>query len=161
VLCQATAYLLYQVSLPGYWADKVLVWLWVIWTPFFIYLHFRRWQAKVYTGVLITLLLLSFVPFGLPFIYFISFLGASDRPYSREISNEYRIQEITRSPMVGTTIEVVKDSGLMEKHWNFGPNRDDTTYHLPNNVSVSLKTTMDKNLAVIRLPSKVVEVVLP
>jgi len=101
------------------------------------------------------------VPFGLPFIYFISFLLASDRPFSREVSKEYRIQEITRSPMVGTTIEVVKSSGLLERHWNFGPNHDDTTYYLPDNVSVSLKNTQDKSLAVIKLPSKVVEIALP
>jgi len=52
VLCQAIAYLFSQVSLPGYWTDKLVVWLWIIWTPFFMFRHFKHWTAKVYTGAL-------------------------------------------------------------------------------------------------------------
>ena len=163
VICQAVMYIAFQISFAGYWTDKLLVWAWLALTPFVVVPRFKHRLAKVYSALLVAILILSMIPFFLPLFAFLTFVTANDRPFYATVSSEYRIQEVSRSPMVGRTLEVVKKSGLIEQTWNLGPSHadfGDSIYRFPNGVSLSISNTGIKT-AFVQLPDKKVKITIP
>jgi hypothetical protein len=150
-------YFSYGISLRGYWTDKVLIWAWLVATIVFIITFFKRRIIKVYLGVLLLLTVLSSIPMGLPLMAFYGFMTASDRTFSYRIDFDHRVQELWKSPMAAGTVEIVKESGIVEQIIGHLPNEfevDENFYSIWEAQSIRLQKDIKDSINVLLSFSK-------
>lgn len=104
-----------EISFRGYWADRVPFWIWFISTIWFIQLSWKKFAVKVYAGVLAFFLVLSLIPFGMPFIIIMQAVSGMDVDLSKNLPDNYRLQVYGRGLMGVPNVEIIKMYGPFEK----------------------------------------------
>ena len=104
-----------RMSFAGYWSDRILFWIWVFTTPFIIILCWMKLFTKIYFGLLMITLILSFLPMAVPF--FAIFLSASGegRINHFNLDNNMRIQIVNYGILGRPRVQVVKDNFLFDQ----------------------------------------------
>ena len=109
------SYLKWDISLRGFWADRILFWIWLIATILTI-LYFRENRiTKMYAFSLIGLIVLSLLPMAIPFITLIGFATGSRSGCEFQLNSEYRIEEYIKSPIAMPEIHLIKAIGICER----------------------------------------------
>ena len=105
-------YLFFQISLAGQFLDKLLFWVWFIFTIVTLIKFAKSVWAKCYAGLLVLLIFLSLIPMGIPIISLISFATNFDE--ERRVDN-FVLREGAKSPIAIPKIYLLKNKGLFEK----------------------------------------------
>jgi|GEM_PF-2454812 len=108
-------YLGWRISLPGYWSDRVLFWVWLLLTAVVLKRGWQRKATKLYSGLLVALLVLSMVPMMLPFSIIVITGFGLDRDYWKDMDGRIRIQQTGKSIMAVPTLEVIEKKGVYEQ----------------------------------------------
>ena len=112
LIADLVLYLTNGISLIGQISDKILFWIWLIFTPIVIIKYFKKKWTKWYLGLIGILLILSLFPMGLPMISIISFAIENDD--ERKVEN-YRLREGAKSAIAIPKIYLLKNWGIIEK----------------------------------------------
>ena len=107
--------LFYQISVAGYWSDRILFWLWFFSTIFILIKFWKKLVTKIYFGLLVVGLLLSVIPMMVPFFSIILSSTGEGLHFKKQITPEYRLQVVGYSIMGRPLIEITKNKGLLEK----------------------------------------------
>jgi hypothetical protein len=105
----------FGISLKGYWSDRILFWIWLSVTA---NLLLQKWHLKpirIYARVLFVLLLLSLIPFFVPFLGIIITGLGFDRSKNIELKNNIRIQLVNKSIIGRPNLEVIREMYIWEK----------------------------------------------
>lgn len=109
------AYFFYKISLRGYYADIILLWLWFIGSITVIIVFWKKILAKLFLGAIILALILSMAPMGLLFYAFI----LSSTPFGlwmeKDLNTDYRAQIVSYSVMTPPWLQIIEKKGLIEK----------------------------------------------
>ncbi len=107
--------LFYQISVAGYWSDRILFWIWFVGTFYILKTYWKKLLTKVYFGLLIVGVILSILPMMVPF--FAIFLSSTGKGVhlKKQITPEYRIQVVGYSIMGRPLLEIMNNKGLLEK----------------------------------------------
>ena len=102
-------------SFWGYYSDKVLNWVWLVFTLIVFVWFWKKRATQIYFVSLLTLLILSILPMGIPFFAIIdSFLPLSDHQQIT-LNREYRIDK-AQGLLGGCRVCVYKRIGILEKN---------------------------------------------
>jgi hypothetical protein len=115
MLIDITVILTWEISLAGYWSDRVVFWIWLLATLPFLIIFWKSIYTKIYFIVLILGLLLSIAAMMLPFfgILFAS-TGMERRSYYTPDTGKYRVQLI-QSVMARPRLQIIENKGIVEK----------------------------------------------
>ncbi len=109
------AYFAFKISLRGYFADIILFWLWCLGSFLIIVIFWKTLLAKVFLLGMVSFVLLSMLPMGLPFYA----LALSTTPLglwlSKDLNSSYRAQIVSYSVMVPPWLEVMEKKGGIER----------------------------------------------
>jgi hypothetical protein len=109
------AYFGFEVSLRGYFADIVLFWLWCFGSFLIVVIFWKTRLAKSFLIGMVSFVLLSMLPMGLPFYA----LALSTTPLglwlSKDLNSSYRGQIVSYSVMVHPWLEVMEKKGVIER----------------------------------------------
>lgn len=114
LLLDVTLYLSKEISLSGFWPDKLLFWTWIVLTIFLIKKNIKTKWAKVYIIILIAITILTMIPMMIPFLTIASYtFEVKDKRY--KISDEVQLQEASKTILGPPDIVVIKSFGLYER----------------------------------------------
>ncbi|WP_207435982.1 hypothetical protein [Sabulibacter ruber] len=108
-------YLSYGISISGYWSDRIVYWIWLLSTLLLIERYWNKKGIKIYASSLGALIILSMIPFMIPFTVIIFTGFGLDRSYSKTLDGGISIQVSTKSFLGGPTVEVIEQMGGFEK----------------------------------------------
>lgn len=115
LLVDITAILLWQISLAGYWTDRLVFWTWFLSTFAFLIVFWKSILTKIYLFVLILGVLMSIVPMMLPFYGILfSSTGMERRSYYTPEYGKYRVQLI-QSVMSRPRLQIIENKGIVEQ----------------------------------------------
>lgn len=112
-----------QISFRGYWSDKVLAWLWLLFTVFLLFRYWKLAAMKIYSGLIFITIGLSLLPMGLPFagmLFFFTMIGDEQRI---PLNDDFRLEKEVPAVLYAPSILIYKADGLLEKRveWiNYG-----------------------------------------
>lgn len=105
----------WQISLAGYWSDRLVFWLWLLSTFPFLIVFWKSIYTKIYFIVLILGLLFSIAAMMLPFFGIVfSSTGLERRSYYTPDHGKYRVQLI-QSVMARPRLQIIENKGIVEK----------------------------------------------
>ena len=107
--------LFYQISVAGYWKDRILFWLWFFSTFLILIKFWKKLLTKIYFGLLVVGVILSILPMMVPFFAIILSSTGEGLHFKKQITPEYRLQVVGYSIMGRPLIEIMKNKGLLEK----------------------------------------------
>lgn len=107
--------LFYQISVAGYWTDRILFWLWFFGTFHIIIIFWKKLLTKIYFGLLAVGVILSILPMMLPFWAIVLSSTGRGIHLKKQITREYRLQVVGYSIMGRPLIEIIKNKGILEK----------------------------------------------
>lgn len=115
MLVDITVILTWQISLAGYWSDRLVFWIWLLTTLPFLIIFWKSIYTKIYCIVLVLGLLFSIAAMMLPFFGILfSSTGMERRSYYTPDSGKYRVQLI-QSVMARPRLQIIKNKGIVEK----------------------------------------------
>lgn len=115
MLVDITVILTWQISLAGYWSDRLVFWIWLLTTLPFLIIFWKSIYTKIYCIVLVLGLLLSIAAMMLPFFGILfSSTGMERRSYYTPDSGKYRVQLI-QSVMARPRLQIIENKGIVEK----------------------------------------------
>lgn len=115
MLVDITVILTWQISLAGYWSDRVVFWIWLSATFPFLIIFWKSIYTKIYFIVLILGLLFSIAAMMLPFFGILfSSTGMERRSYYTPAEGKYRVQLI-QSVMARPRLQIIENKGILEK----------------------------------------------
>ncbi|MEO5911337.1 MAG: hypothetical protein ABIP95_10640 [Pelobium sp.] len=106
---------LYQISVAGYWSDRILFWIWFFCTFFILIKFWKKLLTKIYFGLLVAGVILSILPMMVPFWAIVLSSTGQGVHLKKQITPEYRVQVVGYSIMGRPLIEVIKNKSLLEK----------------------------------------------
>lgn len=115
MLVDITVILTWQISLAGYWSDRLVFWIWLLTTLPFLIIFWKSIYTKIYCIVLVLGLLFSIAAMMLPFFGILfSSTGMERRSYYTPDTGKYRVQLI-QSVMARPRLQIIKNKGIVEK----------------------------------------------
>ncbi|MFD2556853.1 hypothetical protein [Sphingobacterium tabacisoli] len=109
------AYFGFEISLRGYFADIILFWFWCFGSFLIVVIFWKTRLAKLFLIGMVSFVLLSMLPMGLPFYA----LALSTTPFglrlSKDLNSSYRGQIVSYSVMVPPWLEVMEKRGVVER----------------------------------------------
>ena len=109
------SYFSFGVSLRGYYADIILFWIWFFGTLLMIVTYWSKRVAKFSLMAMVSIILLSNVPMGIPFYAFV----LSSTPFGlwldKDLNSLYRAQIISYSVMTPPWLEIIEKRGVFER----------------------------------------------
>jgi hypothetical protein len=107
--------LFYKFSFAGYFTDRIIFWLWTIETLYIIINYFNKKIIKFYIGFLISGILLSIIPMGIPFAAIILSTTGIGLQFKEQINDKYRFQITGYSIISKPDIEIIENKWIFEK----------------------------------------------
>jgi hypothetical protein len=107
------AYWFGDLSLAGAYADKVLFWIWLLYTLLVIGIYFSRVWVKWYSGFLGLLLVLSWLPMMMPFAALLGFALTEYSGY--KVDDRYRVQKVHIFPVSKPVVQIIRNFGILEQ----------------------------------------------
>lgn len=115
MLVDITVILTWQISLAGYWSDRLVFWIWLLTTLPFLIIFWKSIYTKIYCIVLVLGLLFSIAAMMLPFFGILfSSTGMERRSYYTPDTGKYRVQLI-QSVMARPRLQIIENKGIVEK----------------------------------------------
>jgi hypothetical protein len=105
----------YKFSFAGYVSDRIIFWLWAIETLYIIINYFKKKIIKFYFGFLISGIVLSIIPMGLPFAAIILSATGIGLQFKEQINDKYRFQITGYSIISKPDIEIIENKWIFEK----------------------------------------------
>ncbi|KAA3439238.1 RNA methyltransferase [Rufibacter hautae] len=115
LLLNLVFYLSLGISISGYWSDRVVYWIWLLSTFVLIYRFWAKKGIKIYASSLGVLVILSLLPFMIPFTVILFTGFCLDRSYSKTLDDRISLQVSTKSFFSGPTVEVIEQVEGFEK----------------------------------------------
>jgi hypothetical protein len=115
LVLDVSLYVGWRISLAGYWSDRVLFWIWLVFTAVVLKRGWNRRATKIYAGLLVALLVLSMVPMMINFSTIVMVGFGLDRDYAKDIEGRIIIQQTGKSIMSVPTLEVIEKKGIYER----------------------------------------------
>ena len=106
----------FNITLAGYYSDRILFWIWLTYTLMVIILFWRKTLTKIYFGIFIIGIVLSMIPMGI--IFFGAYLSISGKGliFEKKLTSKYRLQVTSYSIMTKySPIEIIENHGIFEK----------------------------------------------
>ncbi|WP_066838916.1 hypothetical protein [Rufibacter ruber] len=100
------------ISLQGYWADRILFWIWLVYTVYILIKYWSKKGVKFYVWTLTALLGLSMLPMFIPFTAIIFTGFGLDRTYGNDFNDNLRVQVTGKSIMGRPNVELIRKYGL-------------------------------------------------
>jgi hypothetical protein len=107
--------LFYKFSFAGYFSDRIIFWLWAIETLYITINYFKKKIIKFYFGFLISGIVLSIIPMGLPFAAIILSTTGTGLLFKEQINDKYRFQITGYSIISQPDIEIIENKWIFEK----------------------------------------------
>ena len=104
-----------QISVAGYWNDRVLFWLWFFSTFFILITFWKKLLIKIYFGLLVVGVILSILPMMVPFWAIVLSSTGRGVHLIKQITPVYRLQTVGYSIIGRPLIEIIKNKGILEK----------------------------------------------
>lgn len=101
-----------EISLAGYWTDKVFFWIWVTLTIAVIGVNFKEDWAKGYGLTLGGIVVVTMIPMMIPFLYLLNLAIGQDTHV--DLGNGIRVQEVSTPPYGMKTLKIVEALGPIE-----------------------------------------------
>ena len=106
----------YDYSYYGYWTDKIINWIWLIFTATVIFWFWKNKITRIYFFSLLTLILLSVLPMAIPFFGIVfSFTTINDYQQIK-LNDSFRIERTRQQAMSMPRIYVYQRIGFLEKN---------------------------------------------
>lgn len=115
LIIDLSCYLSSGISLAGKWSDWLLFWSWIIATPALILQNWKQLWAKSYASALGVLILLSFIPLGVPFLTTVAYAIEGFNQKYDQVVREYRVEMAAQSVIALPYIEVTRMGFMIEK----------------------------------------------
>ncbi len=106
----------YDYSYLGYYADKIINWLWLGFTFIVIFRFWKRKSIKVYFFSLLALIFLSILPMAIPFFGIANYFSTIGDYQQIELNSTYRIERTRQSALSMPQIYVYEKIGILEKN---------------------------------------------
>jgi hypothetical protein len=114
LLLDVTLYLSKEISLSGFWPDKLLFWTWIALTIFLIGKNNKKKWTKVYIIILIVITVLTMIPMMIPFLTIVSYtFEVKDKRY--KINDQVQLQEFSKAILGPPDLVVIKSFGIYER----------------------------------------------
>ena len=113
MLADLISYLTLEISFAGNLFDRIIFWIWLVFTFYIVFKFFKNGWIKAYGFLLIILTFLSLVPMGILFFTITAF--AIDSEKSIKVDDEIRLVETTKSVIARPQVSVVKNYWIFEK----------------------------------------------
>lgn len=115
IILNVCLYIIAKMSYIGYWSDRVIFWIWLLVTPFFVFGNWKKLWAKIYFWLLLAGLILSILPMALPFFAIILSGSGSGRINHFSLENNIRVQTVGYGVLGKPRLQIVKDGLLFDK----------------------------------------------
>lgn len=106
----------YDYSYRGYYTDKIIAWTWFLSTIVIIGLYWQSKIAKTYLYTLISLLILSILPMGIPFLGIINYFTTTGDYQQIRVNKEFRIERTKHQALSAHRLYVYQSKGIFEKN---------------------------------------------
>ena len=106
----------YDYTYQGYYTTKMINWVWLLLTISVIILNWKIKSIRIYFFSLLTLLVLSILPMGIPFagiVYYFTTIGDYQQI---EINENYRLERTNHQALSLTRIYIYEKKGFLEKN---------------------------------------------
>lgn len=110
-------------SFAGYYTDKAINLLWLVYTVCIIIWFWRKKAAKTYGILLVSLIFLSIIPMMIPFFGIVYYFSTVEDFQQIQLDNTYRIERTRPGAMSKIKIQLYKNEGLIEKQLYSTPYR--------------------------------------
>ncbi|MBA5792527.1 hypothetical protein H1R17_07340 [Flavobacterium sp. xlx-214] len=104
-------------KLAGYFTDKIIAWIWIFLTLFFIIIFWKKKYVKIYFFSIVALLSLSVLPMAIP-LFGIYFYLTKEGDYQQiEMNNNFRLERTKQQALSLPRIYIYeKYFGILEKN---------------------------------------------
>lgn len=101
----------------GYFTDKIIAWIWIVLTLFFIIIFWKKKYVKIYFFSIVVLLSLSVLPIAIP-LFGIYFYLTKEGDYQQiEMNNNFRLERTKQQALSLPRIYIYeKYFGILEKN---------------------------------------------
>lgn len=106
----------YDYSYYGYISDKIINWLWLVFTLLLIFRFWNKRIIKIYFFSLLSLLFLSIIPMGIPFFGILNYFTTIGDYQQIKLNRVYRLERTRAHALSMTKIFVYKKIGIFEKN---------------------------------------------
>lgn len=106
----------YSLSYLGYYPDKIISWFWLGYTIVIIYKFRKKRLIKIFSLLLVAIILLSIMPMAIPFMGIVNYFSTIGDYQQIKLSPEYRIERTRHSSLSQQRIYVYEKKGLLEKN---------------------------------------------
>lgn len=142
LIADLIAEIFFKISLAGYWSDRVLFWIWFIFTIYIVFAYWTKRWTKIYFSVLIAGIVLSMLPMGIIFLGILTSITGKGLIYKKELTNNYRFQITAYGIMSRPINEIIENKGLFEKEIANEP----SDFEINDSTSISNKSIKDVTL---------------
>lgn len=108
-------YIMYKMSIAGYYSDRILFWLWFFSFLLLIIYFWKTLWAKILCGLLTLSFFLSILPMGIIFFGFILSSPGEGLHYKKQISPKYRFEVTNYGIMARPFGYMIENKGILEK----------------------------------------------
>lgn len=125
----------------GYFTDKIIAWIWIVLTLFFIIIFWKIKYVKIYFFSIVALLALSVLPMAIP-LFGIYFYLTNEGDYQQiQLNNNFRLERTKQQALSLPRIYIYeKHFGILEK--NIGrPNYSEILQEMFKNSNLNRKET--------------------
>ena len=109
------AYCFYKISLPGYYSDVILFWLWFLGSIAVIVLFWKKVMAKLLLGAMLLALTGSILPMMLPFFALVFSTTPFGLRMTKDLNENYRAQIVGYSVMAHPVLQIIEKKGIVER----------------------------------------------
>ncbi|TDX87297.1 hypothetical protein [Epilithonimonas xixisoli] len=104
-------------QLRGYYTEKAIAWIWILFTLAFIIGFWKSRKIKIYFFLIVVLLILSLLPMLLPFYAMVFYLTDTEDYQQIKIDNQFRLETTRHHPMSKARVYIYENHfGLFEKN---------------------------------------------
>ncbi len=103
-------------SYCGYYTDKIINWTWLAFTLVIVNRLWKKRTTKICFFSALTLLVLSVLPMGVPFLLILNYFTTIDDYQQIKLNDNYRMERTSQHPLSMPRIYIYKKEGLLEKN---------------------------------------------
>ncbi|HNQ26634.1 MAG TPA: hypothetical protein PKL92_01815 [Aquaticitalea sp.] len=104
-----------RISLAGYWSDRILFWIWIIFTITILVKFRKTIFAKIYFLLIVIGLVLSYLPMRIPLVAIYLSSTGKGLMMKKQLTPEYRFQHTCYSGFGIAQYEIVKNNVITER----------------------------------------------
>ena len=125
----------------GYFTDKIIAWIWIVLTLFFIIIFWKIKYVKIYFFSIVALLALSVLPMAIP-LFGIYFYLTNEGDYQQiQLNNNFRLERTKQQALSLPRVYIYeKHFGILEKNIS-RPNYSEILQEMFKDLNLNRKET--------------------